>query len=368
MLTIQQSGREPRQVILESIYASITDPLLVMDRELMIVDANDHLIRRLGKPHCDVIGKPWSEIFPHLGEMGRGQDLQSVLSEGKPHQGRIPLVDIAGEEPLLFDVMTYPVFDTETAQVTHLVEYARDVTAEVRLQLQIMDANNDLLHIQEQMERKTGEIDAANRLLEEKVTTLEVINEWLGRIAVLDVMTDLPNHRGFQEQLTYEMHQSHRSGRPFCLLLLDVDDFKSYNDQYGHPQGDILLAKLAYLMRGCIRITDLPARYGGEEFAVLLPDTNKAGAALVAERLRAAVASEELEHGMTTISIGVAEYPADAADSSELIQRADKAMYHAKAGGKNAVCLWNPEQRGSARELPVRDMHISMPAPIALAA
>ena len=76
MLTIQQSGREPRQVILESIYASITDPLLVMDRELMIVDANDHLIRRLGKPHCDVIGKPWSEIFPHLGEMGRGAPIK----------------------------------------------------------------------------------------------------------------------------------------------------------------------------------------------------------------------------------------------------------------------------------------------------
>jgi len=168
-----------------------------------------------------------------------------------------------------------------------------------------------------------------------------VVNERLERLAVLDVMTDLPNHRAFQEWLARQVAQTNRHKRPFSLVMFDVDNFKQYNDRFGHPEGDLLLAQLAALMRQGIRATDLPARYGGEEFALILPETDKYGAALLAERLRAAVAAFEFLHRSVTISIGIAEYPCDAHDGSTLVTCADKAMYHAKSSGKNAVSLWS---------------------------
>ena len=333
--------RDARRVILESLYASITDSLLVLDSDLGIVDANEQLLKRLGKSHAEVIGQPWAAVFPHLADMGRAYDLHSVIAGGRPHQGRIPLICAEDGSAALFDVTTYSVRDPKTGEVTHLIEYAREVTEEVRLQLQIMDANKDLLDVKEQLEAKSAEIDLANRLLAEKCATLEVVNEWLGRIAVLDMMTDLPNHRGFQEQLTYETHQAAQHSRPFSLMLLDVDNFKRYNDAYGHPQGDTLLAQLAQIMREVIRVTDLPARYGGEEFAILLPETDKEGAIRVAERLRAAVAAFPFEACSVTISIGIAEFPTDATEAGTLVRCADRAMYESKSRGKNRVSLWN---------------------------
>lgn len=352
--------RDARRVILESLYASITDSLLVLDSDLVIVDANEPLLKRLGKTHDEAIGHPWAVQFPHLVDMGRAYDLHSVMAGGRPHQGRIPLICADGQTTALFDVTTYPVRDPKTGEVTHLIEYAREVTEEVRLQLEIMDANKDLMDIKEQLEAKSAEIDLANRLLAEKCATLEVVNEWLGRVAVLDMMTDLPNHRGFQEQLTYETHQAAQHKRPFSLLLLDVDNFKRYNDAYGHPQGDTLLAHLAQIMREVIRVTDLPARYGGEEFAILLPETDKDGATRVAERLRAAVAAFPFESCPVTISIGIAEFPTDASDANALVRCADRAMYESKARGKNRASLWNRAWE-SANPLPRPEAAVSSP-------
>lgn len=329
-----------RLAILESIFGSITDFLLVMDSRLVVVDANQALLARLGRSRDQVVGLAWSELFPHLAGMGRVQDLQTVLSAGRTHRGRMPLLNASDGEALLFDVVTYPLRDPQTGQVTHLVEYAHEVSEEVRLQLQLLDAHSDLLTAQRQLQETTREIDRAHQLLLEKCATLEEMNERLERLAVLDSMTDLPNHRAFQERLAEQVLLTARHKRPFSLIMFDVDNFKQYNDRFGHPQGDILLAELARVFRETVRATDLPARYGGEEFALLLPETDKYAAALVAERLRAAVAQRTFPHRQVTISIGIAEFPCDVSDASSLVTYADKAMYHAKLSGKNTVSLW----------------------------
>ena len=169
--------------------------------------------------------------------------------------------------------------------------------------------------------------------------------EEVERLAVRDGLTGLFNYSYFHEQLRLELTRSKRNHTPVALILMDIDRFKSFNDTYGHPAGDVLLKRLAEVLRETVRAVDLTARMGGEEFAVLLPDTDKAGARLVAEKLRAAVESAQFVGNAATpvvhrtISLGVASYPQDAKARDELVRRADEALYEAKAGGRNAVAL-----------------------------
>ena len=340
--TVTQSVRE---ATLEAVFASITDSLLVLDNALVVVEANASLLGTLGKNREDVLGRPWLEVFPHLADTGRTENLYEVLKDGEPHRGRIPLFDAATGVARLYDVATYPVRDS-AGNITNLVEYTREVTEEVRAQLEIVDYNRTLLDITEQLEAKTAEADRANALLAEKIESLEELNKRLERMAVLDVMTDLPNHRAFQDRLSYEVKKARRHGRTFSLLLIDVDNFKQYNDRFGHPAGDVLLTQLARIMRECVREVDLPARYGGEEFAIILPETDKYGGAVVAERLRAKVCDFPFRHRQVTVSIGVAEFPSDASDGGALVTCSDQAMYYAKTHGKNAMCLWRSHLDG----------------------
>lgn len=340
MSDYDNSRHNIREATLEAIFKSITDSLMVLDKDLMVYEANDYLLNALGKSREEVIGRPWDMIFPHLVDTGKGENLRTSIREGVPHRSRIPIFDTSSGMARLYDVTTYPVFDSSTNEVTHLVEYTREVTEEVRAQLEIMDYNRTLLDIKEQLEQKSEEVDRANRLLAEKINDLEELNKRLERMAVIDVMTDLPNHRAFQDRLAYEIKKSFRHGRTFSLIILDVDHFKIYNDKYGHPAGDVLLTQLAKLMRMSVREVDLPARYGGEEFAIILPETDKYGGAVVAERMRSRVADYPFKHRQVTISIGVAEFPSDGEDAGALISAADKAMYYSKTHGRNSICLY----------------------------
>jgi diguanylate cyclase (GGDEF)-like protein len=119
--------------------------------------------------------------------------------------------------------------------------------------------------------------------------------------------------------------------------MADVDHFKSYNDTFGHPAGDEVLKRVATLLRESTRIIDCVARYGGEEFAVLLPETDTAGALEVAERIRKRVVSEPFPDRAITLSIGVAEFPKDGDRAEMVIAVADAALYEAKRGGRNQV-------------------------------
>lgn len=172
--------------------------------------------------------------------------------------------------------------------------------------------------------------------------------------AYVDELTGLRNYRYFRECLPQEVLRSAQYGAPLTLAMIDVDDFKHYNDRNGHPAGNTVLSTVAGLVSAAIRRVDIAARFGGEEFALVLPSTPKEGAELVAERLRGAVESHPFEHGQSqpgkrlTISLGIATYPADAADGDGLLRCADEALYVAKAQGKNRVELY----AGSTRSYP----------------
>jgi len=167
------------------------------------------------------------------------------------------------------------------------------------------------------------------------------------KLATTDGLTGLNNHRTFQEFMDKELERAQRYNRPLSFLLTDIDHFKSFNDTYGHPVGDMVLREVAACIRNAVRTNDIPARYGGEEFAVIVPESDEQGAAIIAERIRRSVESRVIVNDgkelRVTISIGCASFPPHGETKQELIDNADKALYAAKRSGRNRVCIYSPE-------------------------
>jgi diguanylate cyclase (GGDEF)-like protein len=173
------------------------------------------------------------------------------------------------------------------------------------------------------------------------------LHDLLQRQATVDELTGLANHRRFRDALDFEFKRMRRTHRPLALVLFDIDNFKSVNDTYGHPQGDRVLQAVAKVMRDACRSTDHPARYGGEELALILPETDLDGGFTIAEAIRRGVEAlaVPLDDGTTlqlTISAGVSALDRYTVDPAALIQGSDMALYEAKRAGKNRTVRGKP--------------------------
>lgn len=169
-----------------------------------------------------------------------------------------------------------------------------------------------------------------------------IFYEHIQELAVLDSLTGILSRRFIMSRLREELQRSERFGYQFSLLMVDIDRFKHYNDQYGHLVGDVLLKEVARIMKENIREIDAIGRYGGEEFCLILAETDKKGAYFAAERIRQAVESGDIraydERLKITVSAGIAVFPDDAKEANQLFEKADKALYRAKEQGRNRVC------------------------------
>ena len=168
---------------------------------------------------------------------------------------------------------------------------------------------------------------------------LHVANEKLRNLSLTDALTGLTNRRAFEDCLEMERARSIRSGDPLSILMMDIDNFKSFNDSFGHVCGDEVLRQIAILMRQWTRQGDLVARYGGEEFLVILPSTDGTVALRIAERLREEIAAAAWRHRSITVSIGVATWHERICANTDFIHEADEALYAAKHNGRNQVCV-----------------------------
>lgn len=190
--------------------------------------------------------------------------------------------------------------------------------------------------------------EAQNAQLAEANTALAAANAQLADMATTDSLTGLKNHRAFQERLQEELHRAVRSKNDLALILLDVDRFKQYNDDFGHPAGDEILKTVAGLLQQTARQSDMVARYGGEEFVMILFDTDRSGAMLTGERIRVQLESHLWPKRPVTVSIGVASLSKRDVDRATLIAEADNALYASKRAGRNRVthadCLSDPEE------------------------
>ena len=166
--------------------------------------------------------------------------------------------------------------------------------------------------------------------------------EYQYKLATVDGLTELYNHRYFQDALRNQIEASKRYGQPFSLIIIDIDFFKKFNDTYGHQAGDAVLRQVAQTLKKNSRTTDFVCRYGGEEMSIILPNTTNEEAMNNANRLCKAIAERPFqlnstETGNVTISLGVATFPDNAQTPQELIEYADKCLYYAKEHGRNQV-------------------------------
>ncbi len=161
------------------------------------------------------------------------------------------------------------------------------------------------------------------------------------KLSMVDTLTELYNRRYFEEVLTKEVYRAKRYHLQLTLLMLDIDEFKKYNDQHGHLTGDQALQRIGKVLMEAIRRSDVSARYGGDEFAIIATQIDKHGGYELAKRLNRLMEGVVLDdtHQHITVSIGIAEFPTDAEDRQKLIEIADKMLYEAKRLGKNRICI-----------------------------
>ncbi|MBW2714542.1 MAG: diguanylate cyclase [Deltaproteobacteria bacterium] len=261
---------------------------------------------------------------------------------------RVLLIDLIAI--LVFSLVAYQVTSAVLKPIESLSVGARQVAeGEFDFELPVPATRDEIgvlitafNHMLQQIRSGRDEINESNESLRTHNIKLRQANELLEQLSITDGLTKLHNHRFFQDQLTREIRRATRASTPLALLFIDIDDFKSLNDRFGHASGDELLRGLALIMNATVRSSDLLARYGGEEFAVLAPDTDQQGAYLLAEKLRTAIAessfilSASMRITRATVSIGSAQY---AGDRKKFFDEADRALYRAKAAGKNCVMM-----------------------------
>lgn len=228
---------------------------------------------------------------------------------------------------------------TPTTEVILITGYASLGTAIESLKLGAAD------YLAKPFEVEHLKIIIARTLERKKLLNISLEVEHYKKLSQIDDLTDLYNRRFFQQTLVTELTRAKRYKRHVSLLMIDIDNFKIYNDNNGHTAGDDLLKKIAWVLRGSVRNCDYVFRYGGEEFTVIAPETTKSGSSVLGIRLLELVENEEfpktdcLPQKRVTISVGIATYPDDTSDSKVLIEKADEAMYAAKNAGKNRCAI-----------------------------
>ncbi|MBL7076453.1 MAG: GGDEF domain-containing protein [Kiritimatiellae bacterium] len=208
---------------------------------------------------------------------------------------------------------------------------------------ELAEESDEVQRISHYVTDMIGELRRKINDVDQYAQDLDQANKKLMEVAVVDGMTQLYNHKHIRHLLVTELRRAERFSHPLAIMMIDIDDFKKFNDTYGHLVGDRALRDVSRMLRNNIRTVDVPARYGGEEFLVILPEATIDGGVLVAERVRQAIEEHSFDTGRgirkshITVSIGVSAYEGAPVTDSDLISQADTRLYDAKHAGKNKV-------------------------------
>ena len=303
---------------------ALSEGLLLLDPYGRIVLANQSFSTSTGCELDELLGKvatglKWVDKEDH----GQSSDAGSaatmpwvdVLKDGTPRRGRILAYQTKTQGDKTFAVSASPICD-DTGRRRGAIASFEDVT---------------------RLERKKDELSSALQTLRLSSDKIREQNTALERLAMRDPLTNCYNRRSFFEQFDTHWNTAQRYHHPLSAIMVDVDHFKSVNDNHGHSVGDQVLQKVAETLQATARDADVVARYGGEEFTVLLPNTDILDAALCAERFRKALAAMKFPNLSITASLGVSSISLHPASPQELLDQADKCLYVAKRNGRNQV-------------------------------
>lgn len=299
--------KELARIELNQIFNTSTDGMWIVDKHFNVIKTNSVLSRFLGKNARDTVGKKCYDLF--AGSLCRGDNCPMTLIRKGEKEAEYDIEKKSGNGTFFF-ILSATRFRGLDGGTIGLIEGFKDITERKRIE---------------------GELQRANQELQ--------------RLTVIDGLTQIANRRRFDESLQQEWSRMAREKKPLSLIMCDVDCFKLYNDNYGHLLGDDCLRSVARVINDCAnRPGDLAARFGGEEFAVLLPDTDTAGAGHVAESIRTKVQDLMIVHAFSpvhkyvTLSLGVfTVFPQHDSNPQALIEAADRALYEAKRAGRNQV-------------------------------
>ena len=310
---VRQQDELKSHALLASMIKAMPDGVAILGRDMRL----------------QLVNPGYGKLFPHVKagdvcyESLHGRDsvcphcgVKKVFEDGGIHEHESSATMPDGNAKIVHSI-SGPITD-DGGVIRSAIEVLRDVTDRVRLE--------------KEFQEKSWELERANKKL--------------AQMAVTDGLTKLFNHKFFQDSLKREFRRlaRHRALPFLSLAMLDIDNFKAFNDTYGHQAGDAVLRGIAEVLRGSVRVTDTVARYGGEEFVILMPETNIDGTEVVAERIRKNVEDFEFvyksERLKVTVSIGLAGYPQEnIAGEDDLLKAADMALYEAKEAGKNRVVV-----------------------------
>lgn len=250
----------------------------------------------------------------------------------------------AGIAGLLTALVAWTLARHVSDDLKQLAQAASQIQAHTHASIPLLHSNREVFKLSQALSGMTAQLLRANEEMQKQVhrrtQELQAANAELQRQANTDALTQLLNRRGFDTQATLALALARRSGRPLSMISLDIDFFKSVNDQFGHDAGDSVLANLADILRQRTRQADIVARIGGEEFALLLPDTSASAAQQLAQELLESIERTPIPTvGHITVSAGVSSLRSEEAsdDLHSMIKRSDEALYEAKRAGRNRV-------------------------------
>lgn len=336
LLEVQEQLRESEHRY-RSLLESLADPAVVYDLEGGCQYLNPAFRQVFGWTLEEFQDKqipfvPEEEVGPTMdkikGIIERGDAVSQFASKRLTKDGR--LLDIVISASRFYDTQGRP---------AGLSAILRDVTEQQRLERELADRLVELMEVKSQLESQADELTRLN-------AEMMLANQRLTELSLTDHLTGLHNHRSFQERVDQEIKRVRRYKTPLSLIMADLDNFKHYNDTFGHQAGDQVLRDLATNLVRSVRETDFVARYGGEEFCILLPQTEANSARVVAEKVRIAVEHQFCgKHGQPecalTISLGISCFTPNMT-KVQFIELADRALYESKTNGRNQ-CTLAPE-------------------------
>jgi diguanylate cyclase (GGDEF)-like protein/PAS domain S-box-containing protein len=329
LITIQDQLKES-EYRYRSLLQSLADPAVIYDLEGQCLYLNPAFTRVFGWTLDELQGRqipfvPEEEARSSQdrisGILERGDIVSQFATKRFTKSGQVR--DIVISAALFYDSQDRP---------AGMSSILRDVTEQKHLETELADRLLELMEVKSQLENQAEELNRLN-------AEMMLANQRLTELSLTDHLTNLANHRSFQDRLDQEIKRVRRYKTSLSLVMIDLDDFKQYNDTFGHQAGNQALKELSLVLTRTVRETDFVARYGGEEFCLLLPQTNILAAQTVAEKVRSAI-EKHFRDGQTTssraltISLGLAAFNSDMT-KVQLIELADRALYRSKAQGKN---------------------------------